>query len=447
MNTFLELQAASNKYRKQVWRYFYGRKKNLSKYLEQYQNHELNALWLLSIEKPAELSLFLDTPFYCLERLINNPTYKFYQVEKKKGGKREIYAPNDELKKVQKKLNYYLQASYLCIKPEEAHGFVINPGYLGAKCNIVENARVHTHKKYVLNIDLKDFFSNISGKQVWSIFSSHPFNYNEQISTALTLLTTYEGKLPTGAPTSPVISNVVCLKLDAELKEFCSEHLLNYSRYADDLTFSTESPISDDILLDIINLIKNNGFFINEKKLRVRSSNRKQIVTGIIVNEKVNVDRTLLRKIRAMLHDFSRNGLHHATQKHFKLIGFVDKKYQVQFINRLQGYINFVGQVRGKSDSRYLSLMQSFDDCFGVKKYTDIKEVEFKIEFFNTAYRKEDYLKLAINSYLSGDYNVAATFLDDFIYTNGNLTIDSNDIVHSLKYLLEYRELKSNQGH
>ena len=97
MNTFLELQVASNNYRKQVWRYFYGRKKNLSKYLEQYQNHELNALWLLSIEKPAELSLFLDTPFYCLERLINNPTYKFYQVEKKKGGKREIYAPNDEL--------------------------------------------------------------------------------------------------------------------------------------------------------------------------------------------------------------------------------------------------------------------------------------------------------------------------------------------------------------
>jgi RNA-directed DNA polymerase len=446
MNTLLELQAASNKYRKQVWRYFYGRKKNLSKYLEEYQNHELNALWLLSIEKPTELSLFLDTPFYCLERLINNPIYKFYQVEKKKGGKRDIYAPNDELKKIQKKLNYYLQASYLCVKPEEAHGFVINPGYLGAKCNIVENARPHTQKKYVLNIDLKDFFSNISGKQVWGVFSSYPFNYNEQISTALTLLTTYEGKLPTGAPTSPVISNFICLKLDAELKDCCATHLLAYTRYADDLTFSSNNPISDGVLLDITNRIKNNGFVINEKKLRIRSSNKKQMVTGIVVNEKVNVDRTLLRKIKAMVYDLSKNGLRDATQKHFKLTGFADKKYQVQFINRLQGYINFVGQVRGKADTRYLSLKQSFDDCFGVKKHTDIKEVEFKIEFFNKAYKKEDYMKLAINSYLSGDYKIAANFLDDFIYTNRFLSIEANDMVNSLKYLLEYRELKSIQN-
>ena len=115
----------------------------------------------------------------------------------------------------------------------------------------------------------------------------------------------------------------------------------------------------------------------------------------------------------------------------------------MQFINRLQGYINFVGQVRGKADSRYLSLKQSFDDCFGVKKHTDITEVEFKIEFFNKAYKKEDYLKLAINSYLSGDYKIAANILDDFIYTNRFLSIEANDMVNSLKYLLEYRELKS----
>ena len=447
MKTFLELQVASNKYRKQVWRYFYGRKKNLSKYLEEYQNHELNALWLLSIEKPAELSLFLDTPFYCLERLINNPTYKFYQVEKKKGGKRDIYAPNDELKKIQKKLNYYLQASYLCVKPEEAHGFVINPGYLGAKCNIVENARPHTQKKYVLNIDLKDFFSNISAKQVWGVFSSYPFNYNEQISTALTLLTTYDGKLPTGAPTSPVISNFICLKLDAELKECCAEHLLAYTRYADDLTFSSNNPISEDVLVDITNRIKNNGFIVNEKKLRIRSSNRKQIVTGIVVNEKVNIDRKLLRKIRAMLHDLNANGIHDATQKHFKLSGFVDKKYQIQFINRLQGYINFVGQVRGKTNGVYLKQIQSFDRLFEIHRYTDIKNVEFKIEYFSKVYQKNDFMKLAINSYLSGDYKMASAHLNDFIYTNRNLTIDSNDIVGSLKYLLEFRELKSNQGH
>lgn len=335
-----------------LWNSFFLRKIK-RKSLAHFKKHELNALVLLCIERPAQLSAFSNVSFFGLEESMNHPVYTHYIISKKKGGKREIYAPDKDLKKIQKQLNYFLQAYYLCIKPKEVHGFVIHPHYLGIHCNIVANANEHVGKKFVLNIDLKDFFPSISAKQVKEIFSSRFFNFNDQIATALTLLTTYEGKLPVGAPTSPVLSNFVCHQLDSDLINFSSNHSLSFTRYADDLTFSSNNFISNDNILDIINLIEKNNFRINEKKLRLQTSNRKQTVTGITVNEKINVDRKLLKKIRAMLHDLIANGIESATRKHFNIKGEVASKLKSTFINRLNGYINFVGQVRGKEDEIY----------------------------------------------------------------------------------------------
>jgi RNA-directed DNA polymerase len=349
-------------------KYFYGGSCSLDKKLSSFQKHELNAFRLLIIENPYELSRFLKTPFFELENLINNPVYEYYSISKRKGGNREIYAPDKVLKSIQKRLNYFLQAYYLMIKPYEVHGFVVNPHYLGTYCNIVNNALPHVGKKNILNIDLKDFFSSISARQVKTLFESEYFNFNEQISTALTLLTTYKGLLPTGAPTSPAISNFICKSLDQDIKSFSSLKTLTYTRYADDLTFSSDQPITNDDILDIINLIKNNGFAVNEKKLRLKTSNRKQTVTGLTVNEKVNVDRKLLKKIRAMLHDMVTNGIDTATQRHFNLKTAVEVKHRAKFIHQLEGYINFVGQVRGKNDMLYLRQKSSFDNVFKLKE-------------------------------------------------------------------------------
>jgi len=350
--------------------------------------HISNALSLLSLESPRELCRFLNTSIYPLEKIINSPEYNHYILPKKRGGERQIFAPEKQLKLIQKRLNYYLQAYYLWIKPVEVHGFVINPHYLGAHCNIVANANVHTGKKHVLNIDLEDFFPSIPAKRIKNLFTSPYFNFNEQIAIALTLLTTYEGKLPAGAPTSPVLSNFICLDLDADLRIFCHENGLQFTRYADDLTFSSDTLISADTVLNIILLIVKNGFNINNRKLRLQASNRKQTVTGLTVNEKVNVDRKLLKKIRAMLHDLATNGIEAATRRHFQLEyvvdsklreairkayvylpafnpeDAVDSKLQYHFINRLKGYINFVGQVRGKDDPVYRKFKQLFDVRF-----------------------------------------------------------------------------------
>jgi RNA-directed DNA polymerase len=363
MTTVSEIiqKAVNNK--KYLHDFFFKKDPLFKKKLSSYEKHELNALLLLTLESPAELCRFLKTSFLQLEEIINNPSYSNHSIRKKKGGERQIYAPDKNLKRIQKRLNYFFQAYYLLIKPNEVNGFVVNPHYSGKECNIVENAKNHCRKKQVLNIDLKDFFPSISASQVKEVFTSDYFNFNESIAIALTFLTTYQGKLPIGAPTSPVISNFICFKLDNDLKEFCSKNGLSYSRYADDLTFSSDSFIPIDTVLDLINVIKQNHFQINDKKLRLKSSNRKQTVTGLTVNDKVNVDRKLLKKIRAMLHDLKMNGIEKAAQKHFKIKGEVDSRFQGKFIQRLEGYINFVGQVRGKTDSLYVnfkSIYQTF---------------------------------------------------------------------------------------
>ena len=183
----------------------------------------------------------------------------------------------------------------------------------------------------------------------------------------MTLLTTYEGKLPIGAPTSPVISNFICHQLDTELIDFCKQNNLTFTRYADDLTFSSDIVISNDNTLDIINLIKKNNFEINEKKARLKTSNRKQTVTGLTVNSKVNVDRKLLKKIRAMLHDFTTNVIEQSVQRHFRVTN-IEQRHKTTFINRLEGYINFVGQVRGKSYSLYVKQKTAYDNVFEQRK-------------------------------------------------------------------------------
>jgi Reverse transcriptase (RNA-dependent DNA polymerase). len=315
--------------------------------------YKLNALALLSIDSLAGLCVFLDTPRRELARLVNTPEYYHYAIKKKRGGERHIFEPEWQLKRIQRRLNYFLQAYYLWIKPSEVHGFVINPDYLGRRCNIVENAAVHTGRKHVLNIDLKDFFPNISARWVHNLFMSPYFNYPEPLATALTLLTTYRAQLPTGAPTSPVLSNFICLELDAALCIFCRDNRLLFTRYADDLTFSSDTFITEEMIGSIRGLIRVHGFEMNEKKLRIRISNRKQTVTGLTVNEKVNIDRRLLKKIRAMLHDLNANGLEVAARRHFNLKEDASPLQQSHFILRLEGYINFVGQVRGKHDPAY----------------------------------------------------------------------------------------------
>lgn len=351
MNNSAEIKALALSLKEILLRWSHGpQSSSIFNSLHQFKNHELNSLLFLSIEKPIDLCKLLKTPFYELEQVLNNPIYQRFLIPKKKGGSREILAPTAELKRIQKRLNYYLQAYYLWIKPEHVHGFVINPHYLGKHCNIVANASHHAGKKYLLDLDLKDFFPRITANRVQDLFKSETFGFSHQIALAITLLTTYQGKLPTGAPSSPAISNFICQQLDTDLIHFGESHHITYSRYADDLSFSSNDPITKALIEEIQSLIETNNFKINNNKTRLAPSHRKQTVTGITVNEKVNVSRKLLKKTRAMLHDLTLNGLENATCHHFNTPLPVNPELTAKFINRLLGYINFICQVRGKTD-------------------------------------------------------------------------------------------------
>jgi RNA-directed DNA polymerase len=307
---------------------------------------ERDAAALLSIQDVYAFCPYVKVPFHEIEQCINQPRYNEILVSKQGGkGKRLIQEPSMSLKRIHRKLNRGLGAVYTLVRPEQAHGFVRSKK--DASIGIVSNAAVHAGSAFVLNMDLKDFFHTISVKQVKKVLSSEIFLFNDHLSTAIALLVTYQGRLPQGAATSPVLSNFVCLSLDERLRFLAINNGWKFTRYADDLTFSGPVSFSDEDLVRICEVVESEGFTMNERKTRRKGSCRKQKVTGLIVNEKVNVDRRLIRKVRAMLHDARMNGLNAAALRHFKN---PVPNPESRYLNRLQGYISFIGMVRGKED-------------------------------------------------------------------------------------------------
>lgn len=283
---------------------------------------------------------------------INKPIYFKFTIPKKKNGVRVIQAPNEELKQIQKSLNYYLQALYYRVKPDCVHGFIKMPQAETVKRTIVSNGRVHAGSKFLLNLDIKDFFPSITAKQVKTALMQKPFNLNDEVSTLIALLGTYEKVLPTGSPSSPVLANMVCYEMDIEFENLCQKYNIRYTRYADDLSFSSETFIQKEVIGSLNHIIGKYGFELNESKIRLQSSKSKQTVTGIVVNQKVNVDRKYIRNLRAILHHWELNGLGKAAAKHFGSA----KLNSISFIRKLKGQIEFVGQVRGKDDLIYQKL-------------------------------------------------------------------------------------------
>lgn len=311
---------------------------------------------ILSVADFYDLQNFLKVDGRTLEELINRPSYYTFEIPKKKGGHRKIQAPNEDLLAVQKQLNHYFQAIYLLEKPKEVHGFINKPEGYEYCHSIVSNAKPHINKKHLLNMDLKDFFPSISAKRVREILVNQIGINDSQMADVLALLCTYQKSLPIGAPTSPVLSNFACLDMDKELADYCLTHTIDFTRYADDLTFSCNEYFSEAIIQSLRIIIGKYDFTINEKKFRLLSSKSKQTVTGIIVNKKVNVDRIYIRNIRAVLHHIKTESLEEAAKKHYK-VSSADQFVQKKLLFKVKGQIDFVGQVRGKDDAIYLKLI------------------------------------------------------------------------------------------
>ncbi len=185
---------------------------------------------------------------------------------------------------IQKRLNRYLQEVYTSLRPDHVNGFIKWSGKDGPIIGIRSNASSHIGKGYVINVDLKDFFHSITAGRVRDMFTSEPFNFKRDLASLLAVLTTWYNKLPMGAPTSPVISNLVLGDFDEKLIYLAENNSYSYSRYADDLSFSGDGEPDDSFLEALNGIIEAEGFAVNQKKFRVQSNNMLQVVTGIVVS-------------------------------------------------------------------------------------------------------------------------------------------------------------------
>lgn len=291
------------------------------------------------------------------------PYHKF-TIRKKSGGFRVINAPPTSLRILQSKLNTVLQVVYK--RKPSAHGFVTGQ-------SILTNARRHVGARFVLNIDLKDFFPTIEFIRVRGAFMKKPYNVPAPAATVLARLCCHEGSLPQGAPSSPMVSNMVCARLDGELQTLAKQYRCSYTRYADDMTISTTVPKFPRELAapvtglsgaglqlggELLTVIESNKFVVNPAKQRLQLRDQHQEVTGLTVNKFPNVKRRFIRQIRAMLHAWEKFGLIDAERE------FRDKYdrrsrregSEPSFRRVVRGKLDFLKMVKGEGDPTYRRL-------------------------------------------------------------------------------------------
>jgi len=251
--------------------------------------------------------------------------YNQFQIAKKTGGKRDICAPNERLKLLQRKVDELLQSCYKDIITNNknnqsddkiAHGFKPNR-------SIITNATPHKNKRFVFNVDLLDFFGSFNFGRVRGYFiTNKDFQLDPSIATVLAQIACHNNSLPQGSPCSPVITNLITHIMDIRLASLAKKTSCRYTRYADDLTFSTNKRIfpseiatcSDESGHDwqvgykLAKEIKKCGFEVNPKKTRLQYCDSRQDVTGLVVNKKLNVKSEYKKNTRAMVHRLTTTG-------------------------------------------------------------------------------------------------------------------------------------------
>jgi len=199
---------------------------------------------------------------------------------------------------------------------------------------VVSNARVHTGKHVVMKLDIKDFFGSISFPMVLkSVFSVR--YYPPAVGTMLTALCCCNDFLPQGAPTSPAVSNLVMKHFDESINKLCENKGISYTRYCDDMTFSGDfNP--DLVIRKVSGYLNAMGFELNETKTRILYRNGRQAVTGIVVNEKLQVSRDYRRKLRQEIFYCQKYGAKSHLERNESAAGIPENQYLLSLLGRIQ---------------------------------------------------------------------------------------------------------------
>jgi RNA-directed DNA polymerase len=254
----------------------------------------------------------------------NKYFYREFKIQKKNGKLRTIKEPLPSLKEIQA----WILENILYHIPVSKYA----KAYIKGR-NLIENVKFHKGKEIVLTLDIKDFFPSINLRMVESVFLS--CGYSILISNLLAKLCTLNDELPQGAPTSPCISNIIMNEFDENIGQYCKGNKIKFTRYADDITFSfSKSSIDPSVLITYVreSLLKL-GFNLNEDKVHILEPNCRQIITGIVVNEKFQIPKYKRKQIRQEIFFIRKHGL----SEHIQFI----RNSKANYLNHLEGKINF----------------------------------------------------------------------------------------------------------
>lgn len=350
-------------------------------------NSELHKEFFAAKDKKVSPIKLATLKYYKNYKVSGAKRYKTFTIKKKSGKDRIINAPAKGLKLIQQCLNEILQTYYQI--NDNACGFIPDR-------SIVYGAKLHTDKPFVLNIDLKDFFDTITFPRVKKVLTLPPFNLKgnkEPLAFIIASLcchpksvakvgengektTEIKQVLPQGAPTSPILTNIVCRNLDRHLAGLAKRFKANYSRYADDITFSAHKNIfqQDSVfMLELKRIIEDEqGLTINPEKTRVQSKRQRQEVTGLVVNKKVNVSQRYVKQVRLWMHYWEKFDIEKA--QHFFLQQYITqrgnvKSHKSHIENVIGGKLDYMRMVVGESNPAYKKLRQRFDNLIQIEEH------------------------------------------------------------------------------
>lgn len=370
--------------------------------------------------------------------------YKQFSIPKKNGGKRLILAPDDKLKTLQTRLAIRLAEIYTPRKG--VTGFI--PG-----SNIAKNAKLHSRSKYVFNIDLEDFFPSVKFYRIRGLLTAQPYSLMPETATVIAHLCTLNGSLPQGAPTSPILSNMFCASMDRLLYSLAVKFKATYSRYADDISFSFKCPLRflpEDIVKvssrqgELSNyraelgsalavIIADFGFSENKKKTRLLSRSEKQIVTGLVVNTKANVDRRYIRKTAAMIHSLEQVGEEVSNERRAEK----NPGSTTPLAAHVQGRLLFIHQVLGKTSPVYARLSNRFN----------VLPLKYKVPS-SMVLTSEREASIAVNKFVRSKCWVVEVAIDipgDCIISQGSGFMISKNILVTCAHVLEEKGVRVNE--
>ncbi|WP_293875650.1 reverse transcriptase family protein [Flavobacterium sp.] len=291
--------------------------------------------------------------------------YNYFKLKKRDGKFREIMSPSKDLKYIQKWILVNIISKYPL--SESCKGFRKN-------ISIAHNAKVHENSEVILKVDLLKFYDTITEKRVYGLFKS--LGYVSNLAYSFAKITTAKHRysywddfdenskeilkdlienrpaiLPQGAPTSPMISNILATKMDYRFEALARKLNFNYSRYADDLTFSIKKEGKLPSLKLITTIIANEGFFINTKKTKYMKKGCKQYVTGLTTSNGVNVSKEYRKEISEHIYYCRKFGVNGHLERR---LNEFPKYNNIKFHNWLYGHMCFIKSINEKASKKML---------------------------------------------------------------------------------------------